>query len=147
MEFLAQLNENWTATFTLMGQTEDSNGSTAYTLSWDGFPADPNGDPPYYSASAHHFRPLKLTHFQPEWVHDKWYQGALTLQGKIGDLDFVYSGGHMDRRQNEALDYTDYSYWYDVVYGYGVYVYDNAYNLIDPSQFILRQGSLHQGQP
>ena len=40
---------------------------------------------------------------------------------------------------NAASDYTDYSFFYDTLYGYGVYIYDNHGNLIDPSQYILEK--------
>ena len=112
---LIDLSDTWTVTPSIMGQTESSHGIFAF---------DPSvGD-------------LAVTHFLPEYARDKWYQASLTVQGKIGNLDLVYSGGHMDRRLNTATDYTDYSYWYDTLYGYGVYWYDNGGNLIDPSQFI-----------
>jgi len=80
---------------------------------------------------------LKVTHFFPEFAHDTWYQTALTIQGKISNLDVVYSGGYMERYINEASDYTDYSYFYDHLYGYGVYIYDNHGVKIDPSQYVL----------
>jgi outer membrane receptor protein involved in Fe transport len=83
------LDENWTVTAALMGQNEDSNGVFAF---------DPSvGD-------------LKVQHFFPEFVHDYWYQAALTVEGKIGNLDLVYSGTHMQRWINEASDYTDYGF-------------------------------------
>jgi outer membrane receptor protein involved in Fe transport len=112
------LDNNWTITPTLMGQTEDSNGIFAY---------DPSvGD-------------LQVQHFLPEYVHDKWYQAALTVQGKIGDLDLVYSGGYMDRTVHSAADYTDYTFWYDQYNSYYVHFTDNAGKTIDPTQRILGQ--------
>jgi len=110
------LGNNWTITPSLMGQTEISDGIFAY---------DPSvGD-------------LEVQHFLPEYVHDKWYQAALTVQGKIGDLDLVYSGGYMDRIVHSAADYTDYTYWYDQYNSYYVHFTDNAGNTIDPTQRIL----------
>ena len=107
------LDDNWTITPTLMGQTEHSNGTFGF---------DPSvGD-------------LEVKHFYPEYVHDYWYQAALTVQGKIGNLDLTYSGGHMDRWIHEQSDYTDYSYWYDNLYHY--VWYDNANHPVDPSQYI-----------
>lgn len=109
------LNDNWTITPTIMGQDTKSNGSFGF---------DPSvGD-------------LEVTHFYPEFAHDKWYQAALTIQGKISNLELVYSGGYMGRWIDSASDYTDYTYWYDVLYGYGAYIYDDNYNLVDPSQYI-----------
>jgi iron complex outermembrane receptor protein len=115
--FEMDLGNNWTITPTLMAQKEDSDGVFGY---------DPNfaGD-------------LKVQHFLPEYVHDNWYQAALTVQGKIGDLDLVYSGGYMDRHVHSAADYTDYTYWYDQYNSYYVHFTDNAGNTIDPTQRIL----------
>lgn len=112
------LDNDWTVTPTLMGQNEDSHGINAYDPSV-GF--------------------LKVKHFQPEMVHDYWYQAGLTVQGKIGNLDLTYAGSHMDRWIHEQSDYTDYSFWYDVLYGYGAFWYDNSGNPIDPSQHITAQ--------
>ncbi len=65
------------------------------------------------------------------------------MQGKIGNFDLTYAYAHLKRNQEEESDYSDYSFWYDTLAGYGAYIYDNAGNLINPSQFIQRQGSLH----
>jgi len=109
------LDENWTVTPTLMGQVTHADGFFAY---------DPKvGD-------------LEVQHFVPEYANDKWFQAALTVEGKIGNFDLVYSGGHMERVLDTASDYTDYSFFYDTIYGYGAYIYDNSGNPIDPTQFI-----------
>ncbi|MGQ0741545.1 MAG: TonB-dependent receptor [Alphaproteobacteria bacterium] len=109
------LNDSWTITPTIMGQETRTNGSFAF---------DPQ------------VRDLEVTHFYPEFTHDRWYQAALTIQGKISNLDLVYSGGYMGRWIDSASDYTDYSYWYDVLYGYGAYIIDSDGNIVDPSQYI-----------
>jgi len=112
------LNDNWTITPTIIAQHTQSSGIFAY---------DPIvGD-------------LKVQHFFPEYAHDTWVQAALTVQGKIANLDVVYSGGYMDRQINAASDYTDYSFFYDTLYGYGAYIYDNHGNFIDPQQYILEK--------
>ncbi len=112
------INSSWTVTPTIMGQQQKSNGVFAY---------DPSvGD-------------LEVKHFYPEYVHDGWWQAALTVQGKISDLDLVYSGGYMNRWVREESDYTDYSFWYDTLYGYGAYWTNNAGQPVDPSQYILAQ--------
>jgi iron complex outermembrane receptor protein len=112
------LNSNWTITPTFMAQQEKTNGIQAY---------DPS------------VGYLDVTHFYPEYVHDGWWQAALTVQGKISDLDLTYSGGYMDRRVREESDYTDYSFWYDTLYGYGAYWTNNAGKPVDPSQYIEAQ--------
>ncbi|MGZ8406910.1 MAG: TonB-dependent receptor [Caulobacteraceae bacterium] len=107
------LNENWTITPTVMAQDQKAGGSFAY---------DPRvGD-------------LQLIHFNPESSHDRWIQGALTIEGKIGNLDLTYNGALLKRRTQADADYSDYSYAYDALYGY--YVYDNNYNYTNPSQYI-----------
>ena len=112
------LDNNWTVTPTIMAQRTLSSGVFAY-------------DP---SVGA-----LQVQHFFPEYAHDTWVQAALTVQGKISNLDVVYSGGYMDRSVSAASDYTDYSFFYDTLYGYGKYIYDNNGNFIDPSQYIHQQ--------
>lgn len=108
------LDDNWTVTATLMGQLEKSNGIAGY---------DPAvGD-------------LKLTHYYPEYAKDHWYQAALTITGKVGNLDLTYAGGYMDRRGETSSDYTDYTFWYDTLAGY--YVTDNSGHPVDSSQYIL----------
>jgi iron complex outermembrane receptor protein len=110
------LDANWTVTPSIIGQEERSNGV---------FTSDPLvGD-------------LAVTHFFPEYAKDHWYQAGLTVQGKINNIDIVYSGGHMDRWIDTESDYTDYSFWYDTLYSYGLYWYDNAGNPINPSQYII----------
>src|SRR5438105_6895264 len=113
------LDKNWTITPSVMVQQEKSNG----VFSWDpsvGY--------------------LEVQHFVPEFVHDGWWQAALTVQGKISNLDLVYSGSYMDRRIREESDYTDYSFWYDTLYGYGAYWTNNAGQPTKtPSQYILAQ--------
>ena len=61
---------------------------------------------------------LKVTDFRPDYNKDSWYQTALTIQGKIGNLDLLYSGGYMRRQVNNKIDYTGYTIAYDI-YGYG----------------------------
>ena len=112
------LDENWTITPMIVAQHTSTNGLFAF---------DPSvGD-------------LKVQHFFPEYTKDSWYQAALTIQGKISNLDVVYSGGYMDRSITGASDYTDYSFFYDTLYGYGHYVYDNHGNYIDPQQYIFEK--------
>ncbi len=109
------LNDNWTISPSIMGQQTISNGNFAY---------DPAiGD-------------LKINHFYPERLDDRWWQAALTVEGKIGNFDLTYAYAHLKRAQEEFNDYSDYSFWYDTLYSYGSYIYDNAGSLINPSQYI-----------
>lgn len=108
------LNENWTLTPSVMAQRQDVTGVFAF---------DPAlGD-------------LDVARFIEDFSEDKWVQAALTLEGKIGDFDLVYAGAYLKRQIDSQYDYTDYAYYYDVLYGYGAYFYDDMYNLIDPTQY------------
>ncbi len=111
-----QLNDNWTITPTLMAQREDSYGVFAY---------DPN------------VGTLAVTHFEPEYTHDNWVDAALSVQGKIANVDVTYSGAYLKRNDHTSSDYTDYSFFYDKLYGSGNYYRDNAGQLINPSQTTL----------
>lgn len=109
------LNDNWSISPTLMGQQTISHGT---------FASDPA------------IGKLAVTHFYPERVNDRWWQGALTVQGKIGNFDLTYAYAHLKRDQEEQTDYNDYSFWYDTLLSYGAYIHDNSGALINPSEFI-----------
>jgi outer membrane receptor protein involved in Fe transport len=109
------LNENWSFTPTVMGQIQEADGIFS-------FDRDAGG--------------MDLTHFTSDRTRDSWYQAALTVEGKMGNFDVVYAGSMLQRDVFEELDYNDYSYYYDVLYSYGFYFYDDAFNLIDPSMYI-----------
>jgi outer membrane receptor protein involved in Fe transport len=110
------LNENWAGTVGVMGQKQTTNGIFAY---------DPNlGD-------------LNVAHYYPEQSEDKWYQAALTVEGRIGNFDLVYAGAYLNRDDFVDSDYSDYAFFYDECCGYGSsWVDDNGDPLPDPSQFI-----------
>ena len=116
------LNDNWTATATVFGQDQHNHGS---------FGQDAQvGD-------------LKVQHFLPEYQHDRYAQGALTIEGKIGNWDLTYAGAYLKRKINSSTDYTDYAEAYDALYSsYGglagyFYYKDNAGNQITPIQQIV----------
>jgi outer membrane receptor protein involved in Fe transport len=109
------LDENWTVTPTLMGQRTQADG---------GFAADPSkGD-------------LKISRYYPEGLDDKWAQAALSIEGRIANFDLLYSGAHMRRWIDGDSDYSDYSYFYDVLLGYGQYTTDDNGGFINTSQYI-----------
>jgi iron complex outermembrane receptor protein len=114
------LNDSWTLTPTVMAQKTTTHGSFGFDKT---------------------LGELKVAHALPEGSDDKWTQAALTLQGKIGNWDLTYAGAYLKRDDRTEQDYADYSFFYDTCCGYGAYMYDNAGDLIDPSQFI--NGSDH----
>jgi outer membrane receptor protein involved in Fe transport len=109
------LDENWSITPTVAAQNQNAQGINAF-------------DP--------HVGDLELTHFYPENFNDRWAQAALTVQGKIGNFDLVYAYANLNRDDSYHQDYSDYSFWYDTLFGYGAYIHDNAGNLINPAQHI-----------
>jgi outer membrane receptor protein involved in Fe transport len=116
------LDDNWTGTATILGQDQRNHGSF-------GFDA--------------HTGDLQVQHFSPESNHDRFIQGALTIEGKIGNWDLTYAGAYMKRKINAVSDYIDYAEAYDSLYSsYGgiagyFYFHDNAGNNILPIQRIV----------
>jgi len=110
------LDDNWTITPQFMAQNQTTHGSFSEERGL--------GD-------------LETMQFQKEKFTDNWWQAALTVEGKIGNFDVTYAGAHMWRDVDGITDYSDYSYFYDAIAGYGVYWYDNDSNLIDPTQYFI----------
>jgi iron complex outermembrane recepter protein len=109
------LTDNWTVTPSLITQRQDINGS---------FGVNPDvGD-------------LATTQFYPQTSEDRWTQSALTVQGRIGTFDITYAFAHLDRDLETQSDYNDYAFWYDTLFGYGTYFYDDSGDLINPAQYI-----------
>ena len=113
-----ELDDDWTIRPTLMGQIQKADGSFAQERS---------------SAVT---RSLQTVQYNPERGDDKWIQAALTIEGKIGNWDLTVTGGHLRRKTLTDSDYSDYAYFYDAIFGSGVYLYDNAGDIISPNQYI-----------
>ena len=109
------LDDNWTVTPSLIGQVQKANGSFAEERGL--------GD-------------YETMQFNPEKLKDKWFQAALTVEGKIGNFDVTYAGSFMKRQVDSQLDYSDYAYFYNELSGYGAYWYDNAGDPVVPNQLI-----------
>jgi outer membrane receptor protein involved in Fe transport len=89
---------------------------------------------------------LQVNRFQPDTNHDRWYQAALTINGKIGRYDLTYSGGYFSRAIDTRTDYTDYSVAYDQLYGSGAYWVDaNGVPLPTPQQEIIGRDRFEKG--
>ena len=116
------LDDNWTATPTFMYQKIKANGVFFYNPDL--------GD-------------LKVDRFRKEVTRDRFWQAALTLEGKIHNFDITYAGAYMDRPTYSLSDYTDYTDAYDRLYssvgGLGYFYYqDAAGNLLpNPQQYII----------
>lgn len=112
------LGENWVVTPQLMFQNQEQ----------DGAPGDDMND---VLASGDY----AVAHFRDEFVNDEWWQAGLTIEGKIGNLDLVYSGNYLSRDVEGAADYSDYSFWYDNLYYTGYFArlfVDNDGNQLNP---------------
>ncbi|MBA3511020.1 TonB-dependent receptor [Sphingomonas sp.] len=114
------LDDSWTVTPQIMGQRQKSDGSFA----------EESG-----------LGPLETMQFRPERNDDKWWQASLTVEGKLANFDVTYAGSYMKRQIDGEFDYSDYSYFYDVLAGYAVYWYDNDFNQIEPTQYIVSDDS------
>ncbi|MES2698198.1 MAG: TonB-dependent receptor [Pseudomonadota bacterium] len=117
------LDDNWTVTPTIMAQRQRADGSFAWNPRL--------GD-------------LNTAVYRDNYAADEWYQAALSIEGKIGDFDLVYSGAYLERTIESLTDYSDYSYFYDTEAGYGTYfvgdcpaqTYEDCAP-INPSQYVL----------
>ena len=113
------LGDNWTILPTVMGQSVNSEGFFGY---------DPAvGD-------------LQIAHFGPENSQDNWVQAALTVEGKFANLDMVYAGAFMKRDTHSIADYSDYSFFYDNLAGYGTSWVGNNNLPIMPQQIVVSKG-------
>ncbi|KAF0184440.1 MAG: TonB-dependent receptor [Alphaproteobacteria bacterium] len=116
------LNDNWTATGSLIGQTQETTGVFGFDASV--------GD-------------LKVQHFYPDEGSDDFYQAGLTIQGKVANFDITYAGAYLERTVETLSDYSDYAEAYDQLYSsYGglagyFYFVDALGATIDPRQFIV----------
>jgi outer membrane receptor protein involved in Fe transport len=74
--------------------------------------------------------PLEVTLFNPSYNKDKFSNTAWTVNGKIGDLKAVYTGGYLVRTVDQVQDYTNYARGvyadYYQCYGPGSGVYSAA---------------------
>lgn len=112
------LNDSWTIRPTLMGQIQKANGNFSQERS-----SAVNDE-------------LQVVQYNPERSKDRWIQAALTVEGKIGTWDLTIAGGNLRRKTEVDSDYSDYSYFYDALAGYGAYFYDNNGDLVNPNQYI-----------
>jgi iron complex outermembrane receptor protein len=113
------IGPNWTVTPSAMAQEVKTEGFFGY---------DPQvGD-------------LQVTRFGPDHTQDSWYQLALTVEGKMSDFDVVYAGAYFKRTNHTLAEYSDYSLFYDRVYGSGVYWTGNNGKPIMPQEFVIGGG-------
>jgi iron complex outermembrane receptor protein len=93
-EALYQINDDWNVLVSQSYQNMDSEG-VFYQM--------PNAS----DGGALH--PLEVTLFNNAFDKDKFENTAWTVNGKIGDLKAVYTGGYLVRHVNQLADYTNYA--------------------------------------
>ena len=108
------LNEDWTATPTVLYQHQKTTGPFLY---------DPRLG-----------NDLKVRDFLPTLNLDRWGLAALTIEGKLGNWDLVYSGSYFKRKVNNVSDYSEYSVAYDTYGSYYTNFPDGNGGFIDPTQ-------------
>ena len=133
------LDDNWTITPTIMGQSTKWSGIFAQEEWRDLADAGPVPSD------------LSVRHFYPEGGKDSWVDAALTIEGKIGDFDLTYAGAWLKRTDHTSSDYSDYSlayeayaaYWPNnptqVILGTDRYqMFSNELRLTSPQQYPVR---------
>ncbi len=93
-ELLYKINDDWDVLLTQLYQTTDSSGV---------FYQQPN------ASDGVPLAPLEVTLFNPSYDKDKAEATSLTVNGKVGWLKGVYTGGYLVRGVEQQGDYTNYS--------------------------------------
>ncbi len=94
VEGLYQINDDWNVLLSQSYQNTDSEG-VFYQM-----PNSSDGVP---------LQPLEVTLFNNAYDKDRFENTAWTLNGKVGDLKLVYTGGYLVRHVNQVADYTNYA--------------------------------------
>lgn len=82
-----EINDDWDMLITHMDQTIEADGV------WD---YDPEvGD-------------LEVQRYVPDTLEDSFSQTSITLEGRMGKLDVVYTGSALDRKAEQTVDYSGY---------------------------------------
>ena len=112
---LYQMNDDWSALVTQSYQNMQADG-VFYQM-------DHGSDYGVNSAAPQVLPPLSVTLFSPSYDKDKFSDTALTINGKVGDLKLVYTGGYLSRNVDQVSDYTNYSrgVYADYYQCYGLY--------------------------
>ena len=93
VEALYKFNEDWNVLISQSYQNMQSQGV---------FYQQPN------ASDGAPLAPLEVTLFNPAYDNDKFENTAWTVNGKLGDIKAVYTGGYLDRNVDQVGDYTNY---------------------------------------
>ena len=94
VEALYKFNEDWNVLITQSYQNMESQGV---------FYQQPN------ASDGAPLAPLEVTLFNNAYDNDKFENTAWTVNGKLGDIKAVYTGGYLDRNVVQTGDYTNYA--------------------------------------
>jgi len=94
VELLYKFNDNWDLLLSQMYQDMNSHGV---------FYDQPN------ASDGAPLQPLEVTLFNNAYNKDRFSNTAWTVDGKIGDLKFIYTGGYLTRNVDQIGDYTNYA--------------------------------------
>jgi iron complex outermembrane receptor protein len=94
VEALYKFNDDWDLLISQSYQNLDSQGV---------FYQQP------YASDGTPLSPLEVTLFNNAFDKDKFENTAWTVHGKLSSLDFVYTGGYLDRNVEQVGDYTNYA--------------------------------------
>jgi outer membrane receptor protein involved in Fe transport len=94
VEALYRINDDWDVLLSQTYQTLNTQGV---------FYQQPNG------SDGETLAPLEVTLFNPSYDKDQFESTSWTVNGKIGALKAVYTGGYLVRKVEQVSDYTNYS--------------------------------------
>jgi outer membrane receptor protein involved in Fe transport len=84
-----RINPDWTLLLAHTRQNLESDGV---------FFADPNLDD------------MEIQRYEEDSLEDKFHNTAWTLNGRVGELEVLYTGAYTDRDTDQFIDYTDYMF-------------------------------------
>ena len=124
VELLTKFSDDWDLLLSQSYQNMDSKGV---------FYQQPN------ASDGAPLQPLQVTLFNQSYDKDRFSSTAWTLNGKLGDLRAVYTGGYLTRDVDQVGDYTNYSRGvyadYYQCYGPTYYHQNLASTCFSPSAF------------
>ena len=124
------LNDNWTATPTVIYQNQKTHGTFLYG------PLPGHGD-----AIVPAVGDLQVQDYSPDYGSDEWTQAALTIHGKLSNWDVTYSGGYFTRHLDTVQDYSDYSVNYQT-HNPSHFYYNNVFTSAGAN---LNPGQIYHG--
>jgi iron complex outermembrane receptor protein len=93
-ELYYKFNDDWNALLTQAYQNMEADG-----VFWE----------EAYDGTGKTLPPLSVQLFNPSYDKDRFEDTQWTVNGRIGLLKMVYTGGYLDRTIDQQLDYTNYS--------------------------------------